>query len=189
MSCADRIQTKLNIQKYEKDFPLRGKKIQVRPFIKSDISTKYISWLNDNKILKYSNQRFISHDFKSAIKYFNDFKCGPNIFLTIENFDDFQFVGTMSLHVQPFHRTVDVGILCGEQGNGFGKEAWCLVIRWLIEVCSVRKVTAGCLSCNHAMIHLMESSGMHHEGTRIAHELVDNIPQNIVYYAKFQNVE
>ena len=185
MSCADTTQAKLDIQKYQKSFPLRGIKVQVRPFIYSDISTEYISWLNDKKIVRYSNQRFVNHNLNSVTEYFNSFKSGPNFFLTIEDLRTKQPVGTMTLHVQPFHRTVDVGILLGKQGNGFGKEAWCLVIGWLIEVCRVRKVTAGSLSCNHAMVRLMESSGMHHDGTRISHELVDNTPQNIVYYAKF----
>tara|TARA_B100001093_G_C26802371_1_gene1003997 strand:+ start:315 stop:887 length:573 start_codon:yes stop_codon:yes gene_type:complete len=187
MSSIDKKQRKLNIQKYQKDFPLKGTKIQLRSFVESDISSEYISWLNDKNIVRYSNQRFISHSFNSVTEYFNSFKYSPNLFLTIEDLITKHPVGTMTLHVQPFHRTVDVGILLGKPGNGFGKEAWCLAIVWLIEVCSVRKVTAGCLSSNLAMIRLMQSSGMYKDGTRISQELVDNTPQDIVYYAKFQN--
>ena len=94
----------------------------------------------------------------------------------------------MTVYVQPYHGTADVGILLGRRGNGYGKEAWHLVIAWLLDTCQVRKVTAGTLSCNHGMIRLMEYAGMHHEATRAAQELIEGKPQNILYFAKFNAV-
>ena len=91
----------------------------------------------------------------------------------------------MTLYVKPHHCTVDVGILLGKRGMGYGKEAWSLVIDWLLNNCQVRKVTAGTLSCNFSMIRLMEYVGMHQEAIRKDQELVEGKPQDIVYFAKF----
>lgn len=179
---------KLDIDQWTKTLPLLGKQVLVRPFADRDLSETYVSWLNDSEIVRYSNQRFLTQDINSVRAYFKSFTDSPNAFLTIENIRNAQHVGTMTVYVQPYHQTVDVGILLGERGNGYGTEAWCLVIDWLLDTCHVRKVTAGTLACNLSMVRLMEKAGMQHEATRAGQELVDGEPQDVIYFAKFHNV-
>lgn len=181
------METKLDIHQWMRTLPLKGDKVSVRPFVASDLSDAYISWLNNPEIVRFSNQRFVNHDIASVRHYFESFAGSANAFLSIEDAKNQVHVGTMTVYVQPHHGTADVGILVGKNGNGFGKEAWALVIKWLLETCKVRKVTAGSLSCNHAMIRLMEHAGMKQEATRTAQELVNGKPQDIVYFAKFND--
>ena len=182
------MEANLDIHKWIGTLPLKGDKVLVRQFKEHDLSDAYISWLNNPEIVRFSNQRFINHDITSVRHYFSSFAGSANTFLSIEDAQTQLQVGTMTIYVQPHHGTADVGILVGKNGNGYGKEAWGLVIDWLLETCKVRKVTAGTLSCNRPMIKLMEYAGMHKEATRIDHELVDGKPQDVVYFAKLNNV-
>lgn len=176
---------KLDIHQWMDALPLQGSRVLVRPFSDRDLSEAYVSWLNDPEIVRYSNQRFLTHDINSVSNYFKSFSGSPNAFLAIEDAQSRQHVGTMTVYVQPYHHTADVGILLGKRGKGYGTEAWCLIIDWLLNTCRVRKVTAGTLACNLGMVRLMEQAGMQHEATRTGQELVDGEPQDIVYFAKF----
>ncbi len=178
---------KLDIDKWMGTLPLQGEIVLVRPFVENDLSNEYVSWLNDPEIVRFSNQRFLDHDLVSARRYFDSFSGSVNAFFAIEDFQTKQHVGTITLYVQPYHSTVDVGILIGRRGNGYGSDAWCTVIDWLLNICQARKVTAGTLSCNYSMISLMKKAGMQHEATRRDHELIEGEPQDIVYFAKFHD--
>ena len=179
---------KLDIHQWVHTLPLQGKRALVRLFSYRDLSENYISWLNDPEVVRYSNQRFLTHDMDSVNRYFKHFVDSSNIFLAIEDAQNAQHVGTMTIYVQPYHYTSDIGILVGEHGKGYGAEAWCLVVDWLLNTCHVRKVTAGTLACNRGMLRLMEESGMKREAIRRDQELVEGKPQDVIYFAKFHAI-
>jgi ribosomal-protein-alanine N-acetyltransferase len=173
---------------WQSTLPLEGKMVRVRPLAASDLSNTYIGWLNDPVTVRFSNQRFIQHDHQSVRTYFDSFKGSKNVFLAIEDKHNNMLIGTMTIYVQHNHNTADVGILLGDKarwGKGYGRDAWCMVIDWLINTRGLRKVTAGTLSCNYGMIKLMGFAGMHLEATRHAQEIVDGQPQDIHYFARF----
>ncbi len=182
------VSKKLDIRQWVHTLPLQGERVLVRLFTNRDLSENYISWLNDPEVVRYSNQRFLTHDMDSVSRYFKSFIGSSNIFLTIEDAQNAQQVGTMTVYVQPYHHTSDVGILVGERGKGYGAEAWCLVVDWLLNICQVRKITAGTLACNHGMLRLMEKSGMEREAVRRNQEIVEGKPQDIIYFAKFHAI-
>lgn len=96
----------------------------------------------------------------------------------------------MTVYVSVPHGTADVGIMVGCRtvwGQGIGSDAWSTMLAWLLETVGVRKVTAGTMRCNLAMVRLMEGSGMVLEAVRPMQELLDGIPQDIVLYGKFRD--
>ena len=52
----------------------------------------------------------------------------------------------------------------------------------------MRKLTAGCVAENQAMVRLAEMSGMTLEATRKEQELISGKPVDILYFAKFTDV-
>lgn len=169
---------------------IMGSKVILRPFQLSDITAEYISWLNNPHVVKYSNQRFFLHTEQSCRKYFDSFANTENLFISIRRQSDDMAVGTMTAYLSPHHNTADIGIMIGVRdvwGQGIGQDAWDTLLKWLIHERRLRKVTAGTLQSNQAMIKLMERSGMIKEGTLAEQELLDGIPQDIVNYAKFGN--
>ena len=173
----------------KKDFhELEGILVKLSQFKESDISKTYISWLNDPKVVQYSNQRFIKHNFLSCQNYFNTFVDSDNLFLAITDKVDGRTIGTMTVYYNRHHGVADVGIMIGDVskwGKGYGKDAWNLFISWALKQNSVRKVTAGTLACNNGMINLIEKSGMHLEATRKSHEIVNSKAEDMLLYAIF----
>lgn len=170
------------------DFHLKGQKVLLTPFLESDINDSYIGWLNDPNVVKYSNQRFITHDRESCFRYKTSFDGTENLFLSVLRQSDNISIGTMTAYISPHHRTVDVGIMIGNPsawGKGFGQDAWNTMMSWLLARDYIRKLTAGTLACNYGMIKLMERSGMSLEATRKAQELVDGRPEDMLFFAKF----
>lgn len=172
----------------EEDFALEGKKVRIRTFSQADITESYIGWLNDPEVTHFSNQRFKRHDRESCQRYLKTFQDTPNMFVLVEDRERGKAVGTMTAYFQPFHGTVDVGILIGEPtlwGRGYGRDAWCTFVDWLIDLPDIRKVTAGTLSCNAGMQRLCSASSMNYEGSRTRQEIVDGEAFDIQYYGRF----
>jgi len=165
---------------------LEGARVMLDSFTEADIGDAYIGWLNDPEVVRFSNQRFRTHDRASCKAYLASFDGSPNLFLAVRRLEDGAHIGTMSVYRSMQHGTADVGILVGDRGGGgYGQDAWDTLLDWLLARGDIRKVTAGTLACNMAMVRLMERSGMTLEGTRRAQEIVDGQPQDIVLYGRF----
>ena len=167
---------------------LLSKNLRITSFTNDDITAEYICWLNDHEIMRFSNQRFQTHDLKSCTSYLRSFNGTANLFLSISMRKGDVAVGTMTAYRNMHHATADVGIMIGSaagRGRSLGAEAWQSLIGWLLTDGGMRKVTAGTLASNHAMVRLAEKSEMVLEGTRTAQEIVDGQPQDILLFGKF----
>lgn len=172
------------------NFEIRGPKVFLRRFSLGDITDMYIGWLNDHKVVGFSNQRFLTHDMASCRRYLETFVGTDNLFLSVHNLDTGHPIGTMTAYIFMDHGTADVGIMIGDSslwGKGYGQDAWNTLINWLLAQDTIRKLTAGTLACNKAMIRIIERSGMQLEAVRKSQEIVEGVPQDILYFAKFRD--
>mgnify|MGYP001607997036 CR=1 FL=1 len=180
-----------DFESIRKHFPLQGRNVELRHFSEDHINDRYLNWLNDPEVLRYSNQRFKSHDYESCRTYLKSFQGTGNLFLAIHVKPSGLFVGTMTAYFSSPHKTVDIGIMIGDKGlwgKGIGRDAWGSLTSFLLNTSLVRKVTGGTVRCNVGMVKIMLKTEMQPDGVRIAHELVGNIPQDILYFARFKNV-
>lgn len=169
---------------------LPGQKADLHTFNGDDITATYLSWLNDAVTMRFSNQRFFVHDRQSSLRYLDSFKESPNLFFSVRNRQTGLPIGTMTAYLAPHHGTADMGILIGDRavwGQGFGFDAWSTLLEWLIEERKIRKVTAGTLACNEAMLRLTYKSGMTEDGVKKQHEIVNGQPQDVLYFARFRS--
>ena len=167
---------------------LTGDKVTLRRFTTADITDAYLGWLGDEVVTRYSNQRFRTHTRESCEAYRDSFSGSPNLFLSMQCAADDRAIGTMTAYANPHHDTCDVGIMVGARdywGGGYGQAAWNLLTGWLLTEGGVRKLTAGCLAANGAMVTLMERSGMTREAVRKGQEILNGEPADIVHYARF----
>lgn len=154
------------------------------------VNMRYIGWLNDPEVVRYSNQRFRSHSRDTCLTYLQSFAQSDNLFLSVERKSDGLTIGTMTAYVSNAHGTADVGIMIGERsvwGQGLGQDAWNTLCKALAAQDGIRKITAGTLACNIGMLMLMQRAGMQLEAVRKAQELVDGVPTDIHYYALFNH--
>ncbi len=163
---------------------LKGSKVELRSFMPENLTESYIGWLNDPKLMRFSNQRFRTHNIDSCRSYLASFADTDNLFIAI--YFENAFVGTMTAYRSADHGTVDIGLLicAAVQGKGFGKDCWSTLMSYLLAT-GTRKVTGGTLRCNVAMVRIMKACGMQPDGVRVAHELVDGKAQDILHFAKF----
>jgi len=169
---------------------LSGSKLTLSQFKKSDITEEYISWLNNPDVVRYSNQRFVKHDKLSCNKYLKSFKNSDNLFFAIKTKDTEETIGTITVYVNSNHGTAEVGILIGkidQWGQGYGQDAWNTTLDWLVNRDDIRKITAGTLSCNKSMIHIIEKSGMKIEGIRNFQEIVEEKVEDIYLFSYIKN--
>lgn len=174
----------------QNNFYIKGNKTLLSPFLATDISDIYISWLNDPFVMRFSNQRFITHSMQSCLRYQTSFNETDNLFMGIRSLSDKKLIGTLTAYISRNHGTADLGIMIGDHsvwGSGYGLDAWSTMIDWLLRRAGIRKLTAGTLACNLGMIMLMERSGMILEGVRKSQELIEGQPFDMLYYAKFND--
>jgi len=163
-------------------------RLRLRPFQSADISATYLSWLNDLEVTRFSNQRFIEHTADSCADYLSHFERGDNDFLLIEKSQDQIPIGTATVYRKGRHGTAEIGLLLGERrcwGQGYGCEAWQVVLETLLSEEGTRKVTGGTARPNRAMVRIMEKSGMELEAVRVDQELIEGNPVDLLYYARF----
>lgn len=171
-------------------FPVEGRIVILDVFAAKDITDAYLGWLNDPVVVKYSDQRFREHTRQTSLEYLEACDSSGDLFLTVATKGDRHYVGTMSAHIAPMHETADMGIMIGERscwGTGVGGDAWSTLMSLLVNAARVRKVTGGTLRCNKGMVKIMVNSGMKPDGVRIAQNLLDHGPEDIVHYALFRD--
>lgn len=177
-----------SIQRGEGALLLRGERVDLYSFSKENLTEGYIGWLRDPQLMRFSNQRFREHDMLSCQAYLDSFSGTANLFIAI--YHESNFIGTMTAYRSTAHSTADMGLLIGSewQGKGFGRAAWTALMAYLLAI-GTRKVTAGTLRCNAAMLGIMQRCGMQPDGVRIRQELVDGVAHDMLYFAKFAESE
>lgn len=183
--------TKVSNPDFEKtEILIRGKKVSLRTFILSDISDQFISWLNDPQVVKYSNQRFYTHSYETCFQYLQSFAKPPNLYLAIVDNINSKVYGSITAYRQIHHDTADIGILLGDRtvwGQGIGTECYVLLINYMFNTYNIRKITAGTLRTNVAMLNIFKKIGMELEAVKKKHEIVDGIAVDILYFAIYSN--
>lgn len=168
--------------------PVDNGSVSLRVFTESDITQEYLSWLNDKELMRYSNQRFFTHSFVTCKQYLESFMEQDSVFILLEELSTQKAIGTMTIHCNPYHGVADIGILIGSRdfsGKGVGFSSWQAALTLLEDSSDIRKVTAGTLSCNKAMLRIMEKSNMEFDGCRKNQEIVSGKTYDIVHYCRF----
>lgn len=180
----------IDLQSLKDFFPIEGKLVKLDIFSEKNITDAYLGWLNDPAVVRFSNQRFRRHTRQTALDYLQSFKGTENLFLAVYLKNDNKYIGTMNVYFSAAHETADIGIMIGDRacwGAGVGSDAWLTMLSFLLDTVKVRKVTGGALGCNAGMIKIMAKAGMKPDGVRMAQELMDSQPQDILHFAKFRD--
>lgn len=154
------------------------------------VSSRNIAWLRDPQVVRYSDQRHVPHTISSQLRYVNAFT-GKSHLWGIYLVESGEHIGNISaMHDEP-NNVSDVAVMIGETrrwGNRYAREAWGPVCQWLLDPgCgAVRKLEAGCMKINEAMVKIMQGSGFKPEGERLNHFLVQGSPISMVLYGRMR---
>jgi len=165
---------------------IHTERLILRIFTLEYLTNKYVDWLNDSEVVKYSEQRHKLHTLSTCREYYESFKNQSNLFLVILIKDNLEHVGNITVLIDKNNLVADVAILIGEKtvwGEGYGKEAFVGIMNYLLQNSVVRKVTAGTMSINKPMLAIMHSSGMVADGVRRGQFIVDGKEVDMVMTA------
>lgn len=153
-------------------------KMFIRELKISDVSKKYIGWLNHENTNKYTEQKYFKHTKKKVTKYVkekinskNEFLFG--IFIT-ENKKNIH-VGNIKIGPINFrHKFGEISYIIGEQifqNRGLGTEAIKQAIKISKNKFKLKKIIAGCYSVNIASKKILLKNNFILEG-RISKKLI-----------------
>lgn len=162
----------------------------LEPFSERHLTDRYVSWLNDPDVVRYSEQRHKRHDLTSCKAYMESFAGSPHYFIAIAAKDpSLGHIGNINVYVDENNGTADIGILLGHKkiwGCGYGAEAWEAVCRYLLLDRKFRKVTAGTSANNEGMRGIMRRCSMLDDGKRQRQLVIDGQEIDVVYGALFR---
>ena len=172
-------------------FPtLKTSRCILEEFTDRHLTERYVSWLQDTEVTKFSEQRHKQHDINSCRAYMQSFiNTGNYLIAIIAQNPSLGHIGNISIDVDKNNEVADIGILLGEKniwGQGYGVEAWEAICRFLFFALKVRKVTAGTMATNTGMLGIMRRTGMIDDGKRARQVLIDGNEVDIVYAALFR---
>jgi len=149
----------------------------------------HVRWLNDPEVTRYSEQRHIEHSMYRQIQYINSFEGNSHIW-GIYRVDNKANIGIITATHDPPNNLADVGILIGDVdvwGQGYGAEAWRAACDWLLspDGGGMRKLEAGCMRANEAMMKIIIKSRFKHEGDRANHFLLGGNPVSAALFGRF----
>ena len=158
----------------------------VKPLVNA--TPRQVRWLNTSEIVKHSEQRHVKHTMETQMSYVTTFE---GHLWGIRDIDKDVHIGNVSAAIDKNNNVADVGILIGEcdyWGKGYGQEAWIAVCSWLLdrEGGRLRKIEAGCMASNVAMLRILAASGFTYEGERLNHFLFGGQPVGMKLFGRFR---
>lgn len=161
------------------------------PFGEEHLTDRYVSWLRDPEVTRFSEQRFRQHSLESCRAYWESFRGTDNIFFAIVHRSPaLGHIGNINVYIEHRHGLADIGILIGDRrawGRGLGTEAWLAMMRHLFTNPAIRKVTGGCVAANTSMVKIMKRCGMVEDGRRSRHYVYDGAETDVIYAAAFRD--
>ena len=165
-------------------------RLQIVPFNEEFLTERYVGWLNDPEVVRYSEQRHHQHTLQSCRDYWQSFQGTSNYLWAIVARDKaICHIGNINAYVDLHNLVADVGILIGERsfwGGGYGTEAWVAVCNYLLYKAGMRKVTAGTIAENTGMLHIMKKAGMVEDGVRKCHFIFEGREVDLIHAALYR---
>jgi sugar O-acyltransferase (sialic acid O-acetyltransferase NeuD family) len=151
---------------------LDGRRCWLEPFGERHLRDRdYIGWLHDYDVIRTLNlpSYWTPVPLEEIEIYCRTLIASPtDAFFALHDGSDGRFVGTVRAgHIDGAAATADIGIMIGRRdrwGRGLAQDAIATLCRWLFAECGMRRLTAGAMAINPAMIRVFEALGFRREG-------------------------
>jgi len=168
---------------------LETPRLSLVAFSEEHLTERYVGWLNDPDVVRFSEQRHLTHSIESCRVFTSSFADGPHhLWAIIEKEKGLGHIGNINTAVDAPNRCADIAIMIGEKqawGQGLGAEAWMAVVEYLLGPGTMRKVTAGTMAENEGMLRIMNKAGMVEEGRRKGQFILEGREVDSILVARF----
>lgn len=174
---------------------LTGSTIRLETFQDKHLHDEaYLGWLRDYDVVKTINRRGYLRpvSFAEVERYCSEVMASPtDLFFAIRHFPDDVFVGTLRVsRIDSETRSADIGILIGDKaywGRGVATDAIGTIGAYLFDRMGMRRLTAGLMSINPAMLRVFEKVGFQREGVFREQDLFEGRFVDHVYLGCLQH--
>jgi ribosomal-protein-alanine N-acetyltransferase len=164
-----------------------NEKLKLQILTKENISNKYIDWLNDSEITRYTGLRNIVNDRKMVEDYIDLSLNSKNEYLYGVYHQGYH-VGNVKIGPIIWNdRSSDISYFLGEKnlwGNGIITNVITSLCSFCRDTLGIEKLNAGVMDKNIGSIKILEKCGFLKEGTRIKNYLVGNERVDQILYGK-----
>tara|TARA_B110000008_G_scaffold274152_1_gene309484 strand:+ start:2148 stop:2672 length:525 start_codon:yes stop_codon:yes gene_type:complete len=141
-------------------------KIKIKQYKKPYISKRWIKWLNDKEITKFSNQRFLVHSLKTQRTYINNLRKNNTVFFKI--YLEAQEIGNIFLtDIDKINKNCGIGYLIGKKllwNKGIATFAVKFIIKYAFIKLKMKKIYTWCYSNNNGSKKVLMKNNFKIEG-------------------------
>ena len=153
-------------------------------FSKKFITQEYISWLNNKKINKFSEQKYFKHTYKSSLNFYYNNVNSKNLFFASVDIKKNKHIGNIIGILDKKNSICEIRIFIGHPNQGYGLRTFQLLFNNLKKR-GIRKILSGALKSNAAMINIYKKMGMKLEWILRKHYYYNNKYIDGVVYSYF----
>ena len=165
---------------------IQSQRVNIIPFRRRFITSKYINWLNDPDVTRFSNQRAHVHTKTSCLDYLDSYRNSANmLWAIVETHEGHGHIGNINAIIDRASQIADIGIAIGEKqlwGKGYGLEAWLAVCDYLFSRESILKITGVVVATNEAMVSIFRKAGRQKQSLLPVQDLVGGELENIIKF-------
>ena len=170
------------------DIPiLESDRLILRPLNSSFISGEYVSWMNDEEVIRYMDSGG-NYTLKKLKNYIEKVENNPQYFWAIIFKNKNKHIGNIKIDpIDKENKYGEYGIMIGNKNfwrKGIAAEASSLVIKFCFERICLRKINLGVLEKNKSAIKLYQKLGFLIEGNHKQHTFRNGVYENLYRMAK-----
>lgn len=158
-------------------YQLESDRLLLRSLQLSDKSERYLNWLNDPEVQKYSRRRGQISTMENIEEFIKSSLEGNDFHFAIFTKNNNSHIGNISLNsVDELNNHAELSIMIGDKnvwGRGYAKEAISVLLKFAFEKLNLNRVWAE--SCNPAFIALMNKLFWFKEGVRREAICIDGV--------------
>ena len=146
-----------------------GSLVILRPLQRADINERYLSWLNDPEVTRYTETGTFPTTAEDLENYYRSVTGSKNdVMLAVVDKKSGRHIGNVKLGpIQWVHRRATFGILIGEKdfwGKGVGLEATRLMVEYGFQRLNLHRIDLGVFAEHEAAVRCYEQAGFKIEG-------------------------
>lgn len=170
--------------------PLAGRSLRLQPFGEGHLRNPvYLGWLRDRDVVRTLNlpEYYLRPVALEAVEAWcrRLWASGRDLLYAIEIQPEETFVGTVKLGgIDSYSGTADVGIMLGRRdlwGRGIATDAIATLCADAFDRLGLRRLTAGAMANNPAMIRVFEKLGFQREGCLRGQDRLDDCYIDHIY--------
>lgn len=178
----------IDISKYKYKIIELSDNLQIKVLHPKDVTDRYVQWLNNYEIVKYTEQKFFEHKKEDVIDFVKS-KLNSNIDLLFGIYFKNNHIGNIKLGPIILNSNIsDISFLIGEKeywGFGLATKVVGAVVDFAFQEIKLAKVTAGCYANNLASIRVLEKNNFFKEGRRLSHLLYEGERIDSILFGRF----